>query len=148
MKETIYPMANIVPYENGRFLLTQRRADEEDDPAFDGKWQLPGERLEIGENLKTVIQREAKEELGIDVDFKRALALTEVTSHTKHWHRVSMAFLCKRVNPIQDVKVNYEASDRGWFTYEEATKLDLYGDTEDILKEAAQNLTSIQILKY
>jgi 8-oxo-dGTP pyrophosphatase MutT (NUDIX family) len=138
-------MANIVIYENGKFLLTQRKADEEDDPAFDGKWQLPGGGLEIGEDIKTVIQREAKEELGIDIDVKRSLALTEVISHTAHWHRVSMAFLCKRSDPNQPIQVNHESYGYGWFTIEEAGQLDLMPHTLSILEYIAKSYRLFKI---
>lgn len=145
MKDTIYPMANIVIYENGKFLLTQRKADEEDDPAFDGKWQLPGGGLEIGENIKTVIQREAKEELGIAIDVKRSLALTEVISHTAHWHRVSMAFLCKRTDPTAEIKVNHESYGYGWYSIEEASNLDLMPHTLLILEYIAKSYRLFKI---
>jgi ADP-ribose pyrophosphatase YjhB (NUDIX family) len=130
---TIYPIAHIVIYENGKFLLTQRKADSDDDPAFDGKWQLPGGGLEIGEHIRTVVQREAKEELGIDVDLKRTMALTEVISHGENWHGLSMAFLCKRVKPDQEIIVNEESYAYGWYTVEEAAKLDLMPDILTIL---------------
>ncbi len=139
MVGTIYPIAYIVLYENGKFLLTQRRIDAEDDPAFDGKWQLPGGGLEIGEHISAVIRREAKEELGIDVDLKRTLALTEVISHGDSWHGLSMAFLCKRVDPTQNIVVNSEAHSYGWYSLEEAENLDLMPNMLKILQYIARN---------
>ena len=134
MTNNIYPIAYIVLYENGKFLLTQRRVDHEDDPAFDKKWQIPGGGLEIGEKLKEVIQREAREELGIDVDLKRTLALTEVIQHGEAWHGLAMAFLCKRRDSSQPVVVNHESYAYGWYTIEEAAKLDLMPNTLQILE--------------
>jgi len=127
-------MAYIVLYENGKFLLTQRRADEEDDPTFDGKWQIPGGGLEIGEDVKTLVIREAKEELGIDVDLKRTLAITEVISLSEHWNRLCMAFLCKRINSKQQINVNHEAYAAGWYSIEEAAKLSLMPKVLEIMK--------------
>ena len=138
-KPIIHPIAYIVIYENGKFLLTQRKVDEEDDPIFDKKWQLPGGGLEIGEHIKTVVKREAKEELGIDVDLKRTLALTEVISHGEAWHGLCMAFLCKRSNPDQPVVVNHESWGFGWYTLEEAAKLDLMPSMLSILQYIDKN---------
>lgn len=121
----IYPIAYIILYENGKFLLTQRRVDHEDDPAFDKKWQIPGGGLEIGEHIKSVVQREAREELGVEIDLKRTLALTEVISHGDAWHGLAMAFLCKRSDPTQPITVNHEAYAYGWYSLEEAAVLDL-----------------------
>ncbi len=134
MPSNIYPIAYIVLYEQGKFLLTKRRADEEDDPSYDKKWQIPGGGLEIGEHIKSVVQREAQEELGIDVDLKRTLALTEVITNGENWHGLAMAFLCKRRDPEQKIKINHESYDYGWYTIEEAAKLDLMPDTLRILE--------------
>lgn len=138
MTGIIYPIAYIVLYENGKFLLTQRKVDHEDDPAFDGKWQLPGGGLEIGEHIRTVVKREAKEELGLDVDLKRTMALTEVISHGEDWHGLCMAFLCKRTNPDQEVVINHESHSYGWYTLEEAAKLDLMPNMLNILEYIAK----------
>lgn len=138
MKDTIFPMAYIVLYENGKFLLTQRRADEDDDPAFDKKWQFPGGGLEIGEHLRALVKREAQEELGIDVDLKRTLAVAELISYKADWHRLCMAFLCKRMDPTQSIKVNKESYTHGWYTINEATKLDVMPMTLEVLKYVAK----------
>lgn len=134
MANNIYPIAYIVLYENGKFLLTQRKVDSDDDPVFDKKWQVPGGGLEIGEKLKEVIQREAREELGIEVDLKRTLALTEVISHGEAWHGLAMAFLCKRRDPTQPIVINDESHAYGWYSLEEAAKLDLMPNTLQILE--------------
>lgn len=138
MADIIHPMAYIVLYENGKFLLTQRHADEEDDPTFDKKWQLPGGGLEIGEDLRSLVKRESKEELGIDVDLKRTLAITEVISLSKDWNRLCMAFLCKRVDPNQPITVNHESYNYGWYSIEEAEKLELMPQTLEIMTYIAR----------
>ena len=145
MQDVLYPMAYIVLYENGKFLMTQRKADHEDDPAFDGKWQIPGGGLEIGEHIRTVVQREAKEELGIDVDLKRTLSIAEVITHNEHWHRLCLAFLCKRNNPEQPVVVNDESYGAGWFTVQEAAQLDLMPRTLEIMEYIAKNYRLFKI---
>jgi len=138
MENTIHPMAYIVLYEDGKFLLTQRKVDEDDDPDFDKKWQFPGGGLEIGEHIKALVIREAKEELGIDIDFKRTLAVTEVISYKADWHRLCMAFLCKRIDTNQPIQVNNESHAYGWFTMHEASKLDLMPLTLSVLEYVAK----------
>jgi 8-oxo-dGTP diphosphatase len=145
MQNTIFPMAYIVLYEGGKFLLTQRRADEDDDPAFDKKWQLPGGGLELGEHMRDLVKREAKEELGIDVDLKRTLAITELIAHREDWQRLCMAFLCRRVNPDQSISVNHESYAAGWYSIEEAKALDLMPQTLEILEYIARNYRLFKI---
>jgi 8-oxo-dGTP pyrophosphatase MutT (NUDIX family) len=145
MEDVIYPMAYIVVYEDGKFLMTQRKADADDDPAFDGKWQIPGGGLEIGEHIRTVVQREAKEELGIDVNLKRTLAITEVITHNEHWHRLCLAFLSSRVDPSQPITVNEESYGYGWYSIEEAAKLELMPQTLEIMEYIARNYRLFKI---
>ncbi|MBI1956120.1 MAG: (deoxy)nucleoside triphosphate pyrophosphohydrolase, partial [Acidobacteria bacterium] len=47
--------------QQGRLLLCQRSADG----AFAGKWELPGGKIEPGEDHKDALRRELQEELGI-----------------------------------------------------------------------------------
>lgn len=138
MQNTIFPMAYIVIFEDGKFLLTQRRADEDDDPEFDKKWQFPGGGLEIGEHIRALVKREAKEELGIDIDLKRTLAVTELISHKSDWHRLCMAFLCKRQDQTQKITINNESYAYNWYTINEASKLDLMPMTLEVLKYVAK----------
>ncbi len=130
----ILPVAYIVIYEDNKFLLTQRKADHEDNPAYDGKWQLPGGGLEIGEHIRETIKREAREEIGIDIEVKRTLALTHNLTDGADWHGIAMAFLCKRLNTAQEIKVNGESYGHGWYTLQDALKLNLMPSMADILE--------------
>lgn len=48
---------------DGRLLAAQRAYP----PEFAGQWELPGGKVEPGENLHDALRREIREELGIDV---------------------------------------------------------------------------------
>lgn len=48
--------------EEGRVLLTQRKAGGH----LAGMWEFPGGKVEAGEDPREALQRELKEELGID----------------------------------------------------------------------------------
>lgn len=58
--------------ESGRILIARRGADD----ALAGKWEFPGGKIEPGEEPEDCLQRELREELGIDVRVGR-LAGTE-----------------------------------------------------------------------
>ena len=47
------------------------------------QWELPGGKLEIGEEPEQAAKRELKEELGIDVEVKNLLLLGQVISTQK-----------------------------------------------------------------
>jgi 8-oxo-dGTP diphosphatase len=50
-------------FQGGRLLVCQRR----EEGSFPFKWELPGGKVEEGEGCLAALQRELKEELGIEV---------------------------------------------------------------------------------
>jgi 8-oxo-dGTP diphosphatase len=60
-------------FNAGRILACQRRADG----PFPLKWEFPGGKIEAGEEAKSALVRELREELGIEAE-----AIEEVFIHT------------------------------------------------------------------
>ena len=60
-------------FRDGHLLACERRADG----PFPLKWEFPGGKIESGEEPKSALVRELKEELGIEADVHR-----EVFTHT------------------------------------------------------------------
>ena len=56
-------------YKNGRILIDKRKPGG----LLGGLWEFPGGKIEKGESLKTALEREVREELGITVRIKRPL---------------------------------------------------------------------------
>jgi 8-oxo-dGTP diphosphatase len=57
-------VAGVIRREDGRLLITQRLAED----TLGGYWEFPGGKVEPGEDLKTAIQRELKEEVGLETE--------------------------------------------------------------------------------
>jgi 8-oxo-dGTP pyrophosphatase MutT (NUDIX family) len=57
-------VAGVIRGEDGRFLITQRMADD----TLGGYWEFPGGKVEPGEDLRTALRRELLEELGLETD--------------------------------------------------------------------------------
>ncbi|WP_343074759.1 (deoxy)nucleoside triphosphate pyrophosphohydrolase [Nakamurella aerolata] len=55
---------------DGRLLVARRGAD---DPRHPGAWELPGGKVHTGEDERTALAREWREELGVDVAVRRRL---------------------------------------------------------------------------
>ena len=70
---------------DGRFLVTRRLSGTH----LEGYWEFPGGKCEAGETLEASLQRELREELGVD-----AVIGTEIlaTSHTYPERRVELHF--------------------------------------------------------
>ncbi|MFC9892824.1 NUDIX domain-containing protein [Nocardia sp. NPDC127579] len=55
---------HVLLIRDGHLLLSKRRGDDE----FDGLWHLPAGKLEVGESATAAAVREAREEIGVDID--------------------------------------------------------------------------------
>ena len=63
----------------GALLLARRRTGER----FAGYWELPGGKLEDGEDLQVCLKREIREELGFDIVAGEVLFSTAVHSGSR-----------------------------------------------------------------
>jgi 8-oxo-dGTP diphosphatase len=70
---TVVVAAGVI-IERGRVLLAQRKPGSH----LEGAWELPGGKVEDGEDPRATVRRELAEELGIDV---RVGEILEVTFH-------------------------------------------------------------------
>lgn len=57
---------------DGKILLVKKSAD---DPSHPNEWEIPGGRIEFGENLEDHIKREVKEEVGLDIEPLNPIAM-------------------------------------------------------------------------
>jgi len=64
----------------GRFLLLKRSLTSKGNP---GKWDLPGGKVDEGENLEQGLLREVAEETGLTISLKRVAGAAESESPTK-----------------------------------------------------------------
>ena len=118
----------VVVKSKDRFLLVQRA---DDDDIFPGKWQNPGGKVELGERLEETARRELQEETGIEADgpFHFVMSyswqkdktapvrLGVILLHNLHQDPASLSVvLCPELQKF------------GWFTLDEARKLELIGN--------------------
>lgn len=116
----------VVIENNGKFLLIRRAIEPEK-----GKWCFPGGHLDSGETLQECIKREAREETGVDIELEEydpffvfehpADPHDNLPAHTHRAH----CFKAKILGDPNDVKINHESIDSGWFTLEETKRIEL-----------------------
>jgi A/G-specific adenine glycosylase len=100
-----YTVTAAVIVENGRILLARRPPNG----LLGGMWEFPGGKQEQGETLPACLQREIKEELGIQIQVGDAFGIYE---HAYTHFRVTLhAFLCQILNGIPQA---LEASEIRW----------------------------------
>jgi 8-oxo-dGTP diphosphatase len=57
-------VAGVIRRDDGHLLITQRFADD----TLGGYWEFPGGKVDLGEDLRTAIYRELKEEIGVETE--------------------------------------------------------------------------------
>jgi len=97
----------------GRLLLLKRASDDIQKPNI---WEIPGGRLELGEDPREGIKREIKEETGVDVEVVHPISV-------RHFIRddgqtiTMLIFLCKALG--DQVKISEEHSAYDWISLEQ-----------------------------
>lgn len=94
--------------KDNKLLLLRRRSDDAHSP---GKWDIPGGRLDIGENPFLGMKREAKEETGLDIEIKLPLDIQHFTRDDGQ-EITMIIFLCE---PTSDnIKLSEEHQEFKW----------------------------------
>jgi 8-oxo-dGTP diphosphatase len=57
-------VAGVIRRDDGRLLITQRMPDD----TLGGYWEFPGGKVDSGEELKAALQRELREEIGVETE--------------------------------------------------------------------------------
>lgn len=102
---------------NGRVLLLRRAAD---DPVGAGDWEIPGGKLDFGEQLELALVREVREEAGIDITVQQVRYAT--TFHTGPDRQIIL--LSYQCHTEQDaIILSEEHSAYEWATKEQVASL-------------------------
>ncbi len=125
-KRQIVVAAALIRNDEGKFLF-QRRVD----PlitAADGKWEIPGGKVDWGENPKETAKREAKEETGCTIHIRRLLPFVHsniyIRTDGKSQHVLVLCFEADFTGGTP-MPIDKKVSEVGWFTKDEAKKLDM-----------------------
>jgi len=108
--------------KDGKLFIAKRGKKSRNEK---GKWEIPGGSVEFGETLENAIKREIKEELDVEIEILELLGICDhiIPDEKQHW--VSPTYICKIVKGKPKILEPDKCSDIGWFTLEEAEKLDL-----------------------
>lgn len=110
-KRTIFVFKGIV-FDSQKRILIDNRKEEILDLA-NGKWEVPGGKIEFGEKPEDTVKREIFEETGYDVNVKKIVPYSNVSmweySNYKQ-HTVIFFYVCELSNEkhteIRDKKIN------------------------------------------
>ena len=117
MKNKIEIAVKAIIRKKGKYLILLKSKEENDPKSFD----IPGGRMEFGEDPKSALIREVKEETDLDV---KIIKPTNVWSYNanKELQIIAIAFLaeCKS----DKIRISKEHSKYEWLSFEEIIKID------------------------
>lgn len=115
-------------YCEGRVFLTR-------DPRTPDTWELPGERLNVGEKPKEGLARELFEELGVECEIGDAIYLEQFRQGNESG-QLSLAIIYKAtMKPGSEIKADpREVLEYGWFSREEVAKIRLFPEYVEAIK--------------
>src|SRR5512138_2506519 len=119
--------AIIITREN-KVLLMKRKG-----PHGHGTWSTPGGHLEFGETPEQCAQREAKEEVGMDVTEARFRAVTNDMFEDEGRHYITIWMDCQTLPQAPVIAAEREVAELGWFAWD-ALPSPLFLPLENLLK--------------
>ncbi len=119
----------IIVARNGKVLLTRDPRDGVD------VWELPGGRLNQGEEPRQGLRRELMEELGVEFEVNDIVHVGQFFRELENQATLVLVYSGEQSNPKEVFQVDErEVAELRWFTIEEALSTKLY----DVYKEALQ----------
>ncbi|KOP67368.1 hypothetical protein AMS62_20570 [Bacillus sp. FJAT-18019] len=97
-------------------------------------WELPGGRIEEGEQPEDALKREVQEELGIEVTIKR---LNDTWIYEVHKERYILIITFEvAYESAEVIRLNEEHIDMGWFSVAEIEQLNAADGYKNSIKKA------------
>lgn len=148
MKKIIFPgVLGLAINKEGKYLLTRRH--EPGNSRIHKKWQLPGGGLEFGESVEQVLAREMEEELRLSVRILYSYPIVKTHVYDHKEKKVEVLLLCYLIDIGGQTPVigDPETGEFGWFSPEEAQKLDYLPLTIEFITEAEKIIKKEKLLE-
>lgn len=117
-KPYILSIKVVIRDKEGRCLLIKRSAKSRGNP---GRWDLPGGKVEKGEDFEAALKREVHEETGLSIEITGVLGACESESEDR---KIAYLFMKGTAEP-GEIKLSDEHEDFAWVSENELPNYDL-----------------------
>ncbi|MBI4406383.1 NUDIX domain-containing protein [Candidatus Micrarchaeota archaeon] len=127
------PLVGGALFKNDKLLVVRRSGDKKH---FAGKWEIPGGKVEFGEDPVETLKREFREETGLDIGVKAPFnAWQSADNNTKiYFIEVDYMVECKNCD---EVRINNgEHSEYKWIS--DASEVEATDEMSKTIKKAFQ----------
>jgi mutator protein MutT len=128
----VQPVTAALIQKNGKILLALRKAGKHMGP----KWELPGGKVDPGEEPEQSLRRELKEELGIEAQIGQYLGSTRFRGH-----RLRLQVHLYRVSHIDGTFVLREHEAIRWVEPQRIEDYDLVDSDRKLIRKFRAHLT-------
>lgn len=133
-----------VLYDGGKILMIQKSADDPFNPL---KWEIPGGRLDVGEDLTDHLKREVREEVGLEIEIGPPLAMWQWSMGSAESAKtvVAVSRLCYPLTGDITFERNVESDHLTawqWVPVGDVASLDLIPTARDAILESLKVLQS------
>ena len=120
--------------KKGKLLFVRRSNTDSFMPGF---WELPGGSTDFGEEPQQALQREIKEECGLDISVGKPLSTQTYYVQKKNLNKqcVEIVFLCKMLNESQKVNLSFEHSESVFLPFDRINEIKLSDYMMEIIRD-------------
>lgn len=138
-KKIIFVFKGIVFNQNDQILIDNRKESKLE--VADGKWELPGGKIEFGETPEETVQREIYEETGYEVLVKEIVPYSNVSI----WeykdcmqHTVIFSYICELKHNKHMNIIDKGINEYKWINYSEIENYNFLPGAKEAIKSAIQ----------
>ncbi len=131
VKQVIATRAIII--KDKKILLIRESDKKYADSARDGWYDVPGGRLDVGEDIEVGVRREAKEEAGLDVQIQKPYFVGEWRPEVRDTKLqiIGIFFLC--TTEQYDVELGDEHDDYQWVGRDELSTIQIVPPVPEVI---------------
>lgn len=123
-------------FHKGKVLVLKRSQKEKFLPGY---WEMPGGKVEFGEDINEAVAREVKEETNLDVKVIGPYAAFSYVSDDGNRHTVDIQFRVEVIGDIDDLKTTEAHDETKWVSENELDNLEISGSMKEAIKKGFGN---------